>query len=118
MNNNPFPANNKRVRNEQREENDSSHLRKSSVYKKIPPVKQFEFIKQLINNHQNQEKYMLSKPWYLDWEKYCLDLTRLPPTSIDNSSLLLEDGSLRPDMVVDSDFFLLPHRAWTHLVEW
>lgn len=117
MNNNQHSSpNNKRLRNEQ--DQDRVHDKSRNLSAKSEPAKLLSFFQQQRNLHQDEDKYMLSKSWYLFWEKYCLGLADLSPPSINNHSLLQEDGSLNPDVKEEEDYILVPYTAWVYLVKW
>lgn len=117
MNNNQHSSpNNKRHRNEQ----DQDQVLDKSRYlnAKSEPAKLLSFFQQQRNIHQDEDKYMLSKSWYLFWEKYCLGLADVLPPSINNRPLLQEDDSLKPNLKEEEDYILVPYTAWVHLVKW
>lgn len=117
MNNNQHSSpNNKRHRNEQ----DQDQVLDKSRYlnAKSEPAKLLSFFQQQRNIHQDEDKYMLSKSWYLFWEKYCLGLADVLPPSINNRPLLQEDDSLKPNLKEEEDYILVPYTAWVHLLKW
>ncbi|KAG2194502.1 hypothetical protein INT47_005775 [Mucor saturninus] len=85
----------------------------------ISAIKQYDFIKQLLAKvPDGKPEYMLARQWYQNWERYCIDLSPVSPSKIDNSSLLREDGSVRLDLAYDKDFIVLPEKAWLYLIRW
>lgn len=86
---------------------------------KIPPLKQLEHINQLRRKVHDGDEYLVARPWWIKFEHFGLDLTKVPPGPIDNTTLLQEDGEdVRPNLKQDEDYFPLPNRAWVHLVQW
>ncbi|CAO3609114.1 unnamed protein product [Mucor hiemalis] len=95
MNNNQHSSsNNKRYRNEQ--DGEQVYDRNRYLNTKVAPAKQLSFFQQQMSLHRDNDKYMLSKSWYLFWEGYCLGLKDIVPPSINNASLLEEDDLLKP----------------------
>jgi hypothetical protein len=68
-------------------------------------------------NYDGTEYYLLSKEWYLSWERYCLGLYPTPPDAIDNSGLLLENNEIKPDLQ-EEDYFIMPAPALQSLRIW
>ena len=73
-----------------------------------------------------QRWFVLSHAWLRRWEAFASDAELAdddavaePPPPIDNAPLLAPGGAaLRPDLMEDVDFVLLPPAAWGLLVHW
>jgi hypothetical protein len=120
------PLNKKRSRSTDIDEENQQVLQIANGVRKVAsqkqnlaPIKQYESIKQILaKGNDGKPEYMLARHWYVYWEKYCLGLTSVLPSGIDNSTLLLEDGSLRPNLTFDEDYVVMPENAWLCLVRW
>jgi hypothetical protein len=80
-------------------------------------AKQLATIEKVKQGYEGSDYYLLSKDWYISWESYCLGLRTAPPDSIDNSSLLLENKEIRPDLRQE-EYFILPFPALRCLRIW
>lgn len=85
----------------------------------LSAAKQYIYIRGILKKIQDGESlYMLSIEWYQSWESYCTDTSPISPGEIDNSALRCEDGSVKPDLIYDKDFILLPEKGWKNLIRW
>lgn len=80
-------------------------------------AQQLEIITKKRKNYEGSDYYLLSKDWYAVWEHYCLGLRITPPGAIDNSSLLLENKEIKPN-VQKEDYFIVPAPALKYLRIW
>jgi hypothetical protein len=53
----------------------------------------------MVSKENNGDEYLVAKSWRVEWGKFYLELTRMHPGPIDNTSLLLKFGSgVRPGL--------------------
>lgn len=97
----------------------------------LDPSQQVAYIKDMVNNTTLEEGdtwYIIAKQWFSRWETYCTRMSssspatrdlgaRAPPGPIDNSSILSNDD-LKPHLIAEEHFTLVPEKAWNCLCEW
>jgi hypothetical protein len=72
------------------------------------------------------EYYLVSWPWWVKWKLYVeFDDNEEkpkeppgPPGRIDNSDLLEADGTLKPALMENIHYHVVPAEIWKLLVEW
>jgi ubiquitin carboxyl-terminal hydrolase 4/11 len=102
----------------------------TEVIPDLSPNEQLEYIVNLKESplEEGQTWYLVANRWYTQWEHYCKRVAsqspstrdlglKLAPGKIDNRSIL--DGNhLKPNLSPNTDFHLIPEKAWRALVQW
>ncbi|KAI8582965.1 hypothetical protein K450DRAFT_225674 [Umbelopsis ramanniana AG] len=112
------------------EENNDSQIPDADIIPDLPPSDQATYIQPLKESplEDGDTWYLVANSWYRRWQQHCTRMAsqsqttrdmglRSPPGQINNTSLM-KDNTLKPNLMPDTDFQLVPEKAWKALVQW
>ncbi|KAH8551162.1 hypothetical protein BGW37DRAFT_495026 [Umbelopsis sp. PMI_123] len=112
------------------EENIDGQIPEANDIPDLAPSEQVAYIQPLKDSPLvvGDTWYLVASSWYRRWQQHCSRMAsqspitrdiglRSPPGQITNDSLM-KDGALKPNLLPDTDFQLVPEKAWKALLQW
>ncbi|KAI9256600.1 hypothetical protein BDA99DRAFT_516870 [Phascolomyces articulosus] len=89
----------------------------------VPREKQVELIKKLEEYYSYRRTpgdvwYTFPKEWRQKWYRYCTTPDAPSPGPVDIRSFFEDDGGLKADLSIETDFEYIPKKAWSHFHVW
>lgn len=110
-------------------ETPSTEVQNEQALEVLDPAEELRQINAVVEQDKmkvNDTYYLVAAHWYTVWSDYVnsspdlvsSDVVPSRPGPVDNSALLEEDGSLKPELIEKNDYELLPEKAWKLLEKW